>query len=707
MEHDNHFIDINAPNQLMNNLIDINAIHDDFQDMNINNFSINENKSNQDNKYNLFSNDNKYNLNQNSKIEKKDYLQIKDWDYLDDNNIFIFEEKINKIIKNININELKNLQKSISEATFEYVYQNPDNAETIGPISSVGNLVEFSYAYDSTFKEDMIYHFIELEKYIFKWRNIDVDGNCFYRAVIFSFLENIILTNNILLLKEFIVIFNEKISFENPIFSNNTFINCYYDSLNIPLIMQILYTILHYLDKENGIKYAYRVLLKTFLYCKPFDYGMVFFLRYLIFEFINDNNNKFYSENFPIKLGCLLPDQYIINENNFNFNKFYIEHVMKMGIYAEKIIIYLVPYVLKCNLNILLYNFDKNDKVIIKSFNCPINDKFTIELFFRATHYDIIYNSQYYSLFKQYLMIYQYQDEKFKVIDNDYLQSVKKGKLLNNNNNNDLTFTCINCRKISKIVYKNLFLCQKCLLLEVKNILLMNYIQFLVMYTIPFNKIHQNLNKTFEQTFSSQICKIKNIEFKGNDLINLVNQNFSDLLQEIKLKICVQCQNEMKDKKGVFTLPCGCNLCSHNCYYTYFNNLMVNEVNIIKKNPELELPIFSSCYCGIKFTINNYLFLLNEFSRFNVDNFVLGIIEVIKNNFLKFCCFCLKKTQNDKNSFIVSIKDDYICNLLNVLNIKHICCNECIKNYQDNQKFFCKLCEREQIQLSLVLPEEN
>ena len=82
----------------MNNLIDINAIHDDFQDMNINNFSINENKSNQDNKYNLFSNDNKYNLNQNSKIEKKDYLQIKDWDYLDDNNIFIFEEKINKII---------------------------------------------------------------------------------------------------------------------------------------------------------------------------------------------------------------------------------------------------------------------------------------------------------------------------------------------------------------------------------------------------------------------------------------------------------------------------------------------------------------------------------------------------------------------------------------------------------------------------------
>ena len=131
MEHDNHFIDINAPNHLMTNLIDINAIHDDSQDIYINNFSINENKNNQDNKYNLFSNDNKYNLNQNSKIEKKDYLQIKDWDYLDDNNIFIFEEKINKIIKNININELKNLQKSISEATFEYVYQNPDNAETI------------------------------------------------------------------------------------------------------------------------------------------------------------------------------------------------------------------------------------------------------------------------------------------------------------------------------------------------------------------------------------------------------------------------------------------------------------------------------------------------------------------------------------------------------------------------------------------------
>ena len=78
---------------------------------------------------------------------------------------------------------------------------------------------------------------------------------------------------------------------------------------------------------------------------------MIFFLRYLIFEYILINQNKVYSKNFQIKLGNLLPDQYI-SDNKFNFKDFFKEQIMKMGIYAEKIEIYLIPYVLKCNLNI-------------------------------------------------------------------------------------------------------------------------------------------------------------------------------------------------------------------------------------------------------------------------------------------------------------------------------------------------------------------
>ena len=695
----NNYYDINALIPENNYVFDINN-QNNYQNQN-NNPKIENNNNN----ITLKPQNNNSDIN-NNKYNENDFLIFKDWEYFNDNNIFLFESKIDNIIKKINTNELTNLQKSISEANFNYVFQYPDNIQTISPISGVGNLVESTFAFDSSFKEDMAFHLIELEKYIYKWRSIDPDGNCFYRAVIFSFLENTILNNNILLLKEIFILFDEKISNKNPIFKKYNIEN-YLVNLNISLIKQILYTISFYLDKDN-IKEAYLIFLKTFLYCSEFDYGMIFFIRYLIFEYIEKNKNKVYSKDFQIKLGNLLPDQYI-TDNNFKFNQFFQEQIMRMGIYAEKIVVYLIPFILKCNLNIYLYNFDKNDKVILKSFNCPINGRFTIELFFREKHYDITYNYKYYSLYEKYFKLYEFLNQKLSVIDPQFIEKVKNISNLVNNNDNKVenkSFPCPNCHKISKGIDKRVDLCEKCFIIEVKNNLLISYIQFLNIYTVPFNKIHQGLNKTFEQIFSSHICKIKNIEYNGKELLTLINKTFSNLLEEIKFKICVQCQNEMKDKKGIFTLPCGCCLCSHDCYYTFFNNLMVNEVNIIKKNPQLDLPIFSACYCGYKYKIKDYLLLLEEFQRYNVQNYCNAIIEVINNNFLKYCYLCLKRIFAHLNTFCILVKDENICNKLKVNNIIHICCNECFQKYQMNKQVYCKLCEKEQILLS-VSPFES
>jgi len=695
----NNFYDINAPVPVSNYVFDINSQNNYEHQNNKQNSDINNNNNNN---FNLNQLNNKNSDINNNKYDENDFLKFKDWDYFNDNNIFLFENKIEKIIQNINQIELKNLQKSISEANFNYVFQYPDNVQTISPISGVGNLVESTFAFDSSFKEDMVYHLIELEKYIYKWRSIDADGNCFYRGVIFSFLENTILNNNILLLKEIFILFDEKITINNPIFKRYNIDN-YLMNLNISLVKQILYTIFYYLDKDN-IKDAYLIFIKTFLYCSEFDYGMIFFLRYLIFEYILINQNKVYSKNFQIKLGNLLPDQYI-SDNDFKFKQFFQEQIMKMGIYAEKIVVYIIPYVLKCNLNIYLYNFDKNDKVILKSFNCPINGRFTIELFYREKHYDITYHYKYYSIYENYFKLYEFLNQKLKVIDTQFLEQVKKQSDLINNNENKVenkSFPCPNCHKISKGIDKRVDLCEKCFIIEVKNNLLIGYIQFLNIYTVPFNKIHQSLNKTFEQIFSSQVCKIKNIEYNGKELLTLINKTFYNLLQEIKVKICVQCQNEMKDKKGIFKLPCGCCLCSHDCYYTYFNNLMVNEVNIIKKNPQLDLPIFSACYCGSKYKIKDYLLLLEEFQRYNVQNYINAIIEVINNNCLKYCYLCLKRLFTKINSFCVFIKDENICNKLKVNKIIHICCHECIQKYQIDKKVYCNLCEKEQIILSII-----
>ncbi len=37
---------------------------------------------------------------------------------------------------------------------------------------------------------------------------------------------------------------------------------------------------------------------------------MIFYFRYLLFEFLEENKNKSYSSDFPVKIGNLLPEQY-------------------------------------------------------------------------------------------------------------------------------------------------------------------------------------------------------------------------------------------------------------------------------------------------------------------------------------------------------------------------------------------------------------
>ena len=59
---------------------------------------------------------------------------------------------------------------------------------------------------------------------------------------------------------------------------------------------------IHYKDKKElditslTELTPYMILLKAFLDSNEFDEGIIFFTRYLIYEYIKDNENKFISE---------------------------------------------------------------------------------------------------------------------------------------------------------------------------------------------------------------------------------------------------------------------------------------------------------------------------------------------------------------------------------------------------------------------------
>ena len=118
----------------------------------------------------------------------------------------------------------------------------------------------------------------------FKYRKVKGDSNCFYRSFIFSFIENIILTNNIILMKEIFIIFNNLC--ENDLSSNH--------NINFEKIKIILYIIIDYMQTDNNNPSAFIFFQKAYLFSESLDDGIVLFMRYLIKEYLSSNQNSYY-----------------------------------------------------------------------------------------------------------------------------------------------------------------------------------------------------------------------------------------------------------------------------------------------------------------------------------------------------------------------------------------------------------------------------
>jgi len=108
-----------------------------------------------------------------------------------------------------------------------------------------------------------------------------------------------------------------------------------------------------------------------------------------------------------------------------------------MYIDAEKIIVYLTPFVLKLNLGILIYDFGYNFSVEDKLFSCYLKDKPKINLLYRQIHYDLIYEQEYFEKYTKFLCNYVHMGEKLNVIKPDILDSIRNSKKLNRKHTND------------------------------------------------------------------------------------------------------------------------------------------------------------------------------------------------------------------------------------------------------------------------------
>ena len=659
--------------------------------------------------------------------EEKNFLKNSKLIYSCDNKNTEIEQKFNKIYQEMNKNELNILIKNIEKCQLEEIYNhNPrELSSNLGTLSSLNFLIETTYYSQPNRVNIMFADKKKLEPYLYKYRTVRGDGNCFYRGLIFSFLENIILTNNIMLMKEFLILFNEKFGKNNPLLNQKEYLKDIKD-IKKTIVIEILYHIIDVMENKDT-NLAYIILFKVFLYCKSFDYLMIYFTRYLIYEYISVNEKQIYSRENQVEVGCLLPEDFVVDKgdkNEYFYENFYSLQLMKPKTFAEKIVIYISPFVFNCNLNILIYDYGENSFIQEKSFHCDKNALFEINLLFRKSHYDVYYKKNFYEKFSEKLDLLQnimenliylnpenqekIQKNKMKNIDNNQDNNQKEENVDNYEkifaeqernkkiqNNKDNSPQCITCKTTSNLKNNsfNIFgLCNDCLLNELKSQIISLYFNFLQNVT--------NLHSFFKK----KKCTI-GLQQDVNliDASNNSDYKFEDLLLEIRKEICLYCGSNIKNEKFFIELPCNCRICSKECFDGYFN--LIEKKLIYKKNEESNLISVTSikCPCEYIYDLNGIFYMIKKMEENNLKEKKEIYQNYIKNYWKWKCMKCGQNFNPEKEFFRILFKDDNIDkNLLNDTKLHHSICYSCINSSKieidkKNQEIDCNFCKSKHI----------
>ena len=297
---------------------------------------------------------------------------------------------------------LEELQNFIID--FKYPLNSSNSTIAVGALFPLERLIEYAFNNDFEMVNEMNSKYNLYEEYIFNYRTIKGDGNCYYRAAMFRYFEIIILNKEISLLRKIIIDMKNSFNSEEIMSRKEIKMNTVFKA-ELPLKIMII--ILNLIQKGD-VELAHLVFLKSLLICPIFDYGLIFYFRYIIYIYIKDNEDKLYLQSFPIKIGNLLPSKYETEEGEFLFNSFYQNYLLKMFMDAEKIIVYLTPFILGINLDIIIFD---DESEIIKKINYEGNPKYSfaekIFLMNRKNHYELIYtkkdNKKYEDIFEKYI----------------------------------------------------------------------------------------------------------------------------------------------------------------------------------------------------------------------------------------------------------------------------------------------------------------
>lgn len=355
-------------------------------------------------------------------MEEKKYLSENtdniyyEYNKMNNNNKIIFNKEITnfqnifskKEIRTRSLSQYKSFLNTISNNNFNTSLSRIKNIDYFIQI-----LTNSNYYYDVT---NINKHLSSMKMVGF--RRVKGDGNCFYRSIIYSIIEDLVLNSKKEEFLYFIYDIHNKIRsevFDIFIKSNELSYNKNYKD-NIIELIYLIYEILSEIitvdaslnlinsinnnenESKSNIKFktllCLDLLYLAFNSLPYFDLFLIGFTKIKIMTYMKRNEKCLFSSDFEVIIGNLLPSQYENNNGDHMFDDFYNDFLIKLNKEAEKVIIYLTPYVFNVNLNVFIV---EPSKVIVELFethlkiNTSLNTIPDLMLLYYSFHYEVVY----------------------------------------------------------------------------------------------------------------------------------------------------------------------------------------------------------------------------------------------------------------------------------------------------------------------------
>lgn len=165
-----------------------------------------------------------------------------------------------------------------------------------------------------------------------------------------------------------------------------------------------------------------------------------------------------------------------------------------------------------------------------------------------------------------------------------------------------------------------------------------------------------------------------------HDIIEIANTDIISVVNIVKQKICLICQNYVTVKIGnnMPVLPCKCQLCSFQCLDVYVK-LVFKKQNIQNNN--------TYCLCGYSFNYNDFQYFYEFFDHLKLKDYKIMVLRSIASSNLKSCLLCLDEYSTSQKTFlIVKLKDKKFNDIYKLKEFKHLICEKCYQSNQSNYK---------------------